>query len=331
MLGGLLAGAFEGFAKGGLDIADDQIKANALEAKSLKDNAENDRRVRYAMQIKLEQEQVEATRDAMSQERAEGRADTTGNDRRFTKFKQDLGQTDLNDSQIRQVFDEYYNQKAVEGGGAQANRYVESGSTREKDVLDSLIKEGGSGNLIKGQRDLYKNTLSAEAKAKDDARRERDQVRKEDRDAARDQLDRDRLLQQDKNYNRRLDIMENRPAGGSGGRSNDPEKNAITRAREERLSLKDDRATVIKALDARLINKDEAKRRMNDIDARDTRLKKIEDGESPAEKPAPVKQDAGKSKPQSTLGSLPSGAKQIGTSGGKPVYQTPDGKKFIGE
>lgn len=28
---------------------------------------------------------------------------------------------------------------------------------------------------------------------------------------------------------------------------------------------------------------------------------------------------------------LPAGARQIGTSGGKPVYQTPDGKKFIGE
>lgn len=30
------------------------------------------------------------------------------------------------------------------------------------------------------------------------------------------------------------------------------------------------------------------------------------------------------------LSTLPAGAKQIGTSGGRPVYQTPDGKKFIG-
>jgi hypothetical protein len=35
--------------------------------------------------------------------------------------------------------------------------------------------------------------------------------------------------------------------------------------------------------------------------------------------------------PTAVIKSLPSGAKQIGTSGGKPVYQTPDGKKFIGE
>lgn len=32
-----------------------------------------------------------------------------------------------------------------------------------------------------------------------------------------------------------------------------------------------------------------------------------------------------------TINKLPEGAKQIGTSGGKPVYQTPDGKRFIGE
>lgn len=34
-------------------------------------------------------------------------------------------------------------------------------------------------------------------------------------------------------------------------------------------------------------------------------------------------------KPAAVLKTLPPGAKQIGTSGGKPVYQTPDGKKFI--
>jgi hypothetical protein len=34
--------------------------------------------------------------------------------------------------------------------------------------------------------------------------------------------------------------------------------------------------------------------------------------------------------PKATVKALPPGAKQIGTSGGKPVYQTPDGKRFIG-
>lgn len=35
--------------------------------------------------------------------------------------------------------------------------------------------------------------------------------------------------------------------------------------------------------------------------------------------------------PSKPLAALPQGAKQIGTSGGKPVYQTPDGKKYIGD
>lgn len=40
--------------------------------------------------------------------------------------------------------------------------------------------------------------------------------------------------------------------------------------------------------------------------------------------------EATRSKPSAdTPAGLPAGARQIGTSGGKPVYQTPDGKKFI--
>lgn len=34
--------------------------------------------------------------------------------------------------------------------------------------------------------------------------------------------------------------------------------------------------------------------------------------------------------PRQSIPTLPTGSKQIGTSGGRPVYQTPDGRKFIG-
>jgi len=44
----------------------------------------------------------------------------------------------------------------------------------------------------------------------------------------------------------------------------------------------------------------------------------------PADPAAPVPAPA-----QPTIKALPPGAKQIGTSGGKPVYQTPDGRRFI--
>lgn len=36
-------------------------------------------------------------------------------------------------------------------------------------------------------------------------------------------------------------------------------------------------------------------------------------------------------KPAAPVSQLPPGSKQIGTSGGKPVYQTPDGQKFLGK
>lgn len=45
---------------------------------------------------------------------------------------------------------------------------------------------------------------------------------------------------------------------------------------------------------------------------------------------APAPQSGNNPKPAATISSLPKGAVQIGTSGGKPVYQTPDGKRFIG-
>ena len=51
-----------------------------------------------------------------------------------------------------------------------------------------------------------------------------------------------------------------------------------------------------------------------------------------AKKSQPTK---GKAIPQKSTGAkldaLPSGAKQIGTSGGRPVFETPDGKRWIGE
>lgn len=46
---------------------------------------------------------------------------------------------------------------------------------------------------------------------------------------------------------------------------------------------------------------------------------------SPSASPAAAPKPAASAVP-----SLPAGAKQIGTSGGKPVYETPDGKRFIG-
>lgn len=47
-----------------------------------------------------------------------------------------------------------------------------------------------------------------------------------------------------------------------------------------------------------------------------------------SESPAPAPKPAASG---TTLKTLPPGARQIGTSGGKPVYETPDGKRFIAQ
>ncbi len=52
------------------------------------------------------------------------------------------------------------------------------------------------------------------------------------------------------------------------------------------------------------------------------------DDDAPAARSAPAPAPAKASAP---ISSLPEGARQIGTSGGKPVYQTPDGRKFIAQ
>lgn len=46
--------------------------------------------------------------------------------------------------------------------------------------------------------------------------------------------------------------------------------------------------------------------------------------------PAPKNKAGGNQNNVAVVNTLPAGSKQIGTSNGKPVYQTPDGKQFIG-
>ena len=54
----------------------------------------------------------------------------------------------------------------------------------------------------------------------------------------------------------------------------------------------------------------------------------LAESQVPAGKPAEATpQSNAKPKP---VAALPKGAKQVGTSGGRPVYETPDGKRFIG-
>lgn len=325
---GLLAGAFDGAARATGEVADSAIKAQDDKRKELASNAEYDRRLQVAMDKKLAQEQIVSKQNALTRESAESTADKVGSDRRFAKFQQDLGQTDLPLEEQRRLFDEFYNNKVTKQG-EDGQRYVERDSVRSKDVLNAVVKGGGSGEAITEARKDMTAQIAAERAADAATLAARREDRKDALADAQAERDRQRLEQGE----RKLDILASRNNGG-GGRADNPEKLEIQKARERRLDIKDQIATTIKKRENGLLSKDEAKTRLAELEAQQIRYDKIIKDSDEPEKPA-VKREAGQSKPaqdkatNKTLSSLPPGAKQVGTSGGKPVYQTPDGKKFI--
>jgi hypothetical protein len=103
-------------------------------------------------------------RDADIYDSAEKAAPGIGQDRRFAKFKTDLGQTDMSEDELRNVFDSQYNQKKV-GDFEGADRYVERYSKEKEDVLNEIRRMGGSSGLINQARDSQKTALTAETAA----------------------------------------------------------------------------------------------------------------------------------------------------------------------
>ena len=152
-----------------------------------------------------------AIKDANIYAEAEKSAVGVGDERRFAKFKKDVGQTDMADADLRKVFDEQYNQRRVgnfEGG----DRYAERYSREKQDVLDEIRRMGGSSGLI--------NQAQATVKATQEAERASDRLA----------FDQNRADRRDAQTERRLDLMEeritsqnktdviraNKPAGGGG-------------------------------------------------------------------------------------------------------------------
>jgi hypothetical protein len=95
-----------------------------------------------------ERKRADEQRDATIYAEAEGAAPGIGDQRRFDKFKADLGpESALTEEQARGVFDRYYNQRQV-GTDESANRYLERYSKQRADVITEIRKRGGSGGLI---------------------------------------------------------------------------------------------------------------------------------------------------------------------------------------
>lgn len=115
----------------------------------------------------------------------------------------------------------------------------------------------------------------------------------------------------------------NKPAGGEGNGSKQERLTTIINSANQTIKSLNDGSRGKTPEE-----KADWKRKMDEAVAlRDSAQKQL--SEALVERESGGKPGAGKSK--SVISELPKGAVQIGTSNGKPVYQTPDGRKFIGK
>lgn len=113
-------------------------------------------------------------------------------------------------------------------------------------------------------------------------------------------------------------LAAKRRAGGDDGEmTNDQLNRAIDSARKELATAEN------LAKDAFGADKDEKRAQAAEVRARLRRLQALQDDRTGGKTPAPASPAA------KTIDALPKGAKVIGTSNGKKVYETPDGKRFI--
>jgi hypothetical protein len=105
-----------------------------------------------------------ALKDAGIYADAEKSAVGVGKSRRFEKFKKDLGRTDATDEELRNVFDEQYDQRKV-GAFEGADRYTERYSKQKEDVLSEIRRMGGSSGLINQAQASVKTAQDTERAA----------------------------------------------------------------------------------------------------------------------------------------------------------------------
>lgn len=185
-----------------------------------------------------------------------------------------------------------------------------------------------------------------------------------DRMDQRDRQESARLEQRDRIADRNADLQERRigaMAARIGGSSKDDKEKAVLAYIEGRRKELADDAANTKALYAAALKDAPSTRRATieaefkpRMDAIDEKRRQVEDdfdalrervglpakrsaAQPPAAAPStapaasPAQAPAAAPKASTPLGKLPEGARQIGTSGGKPVYQTPDGRRFVAQ
>lgn len=188
-MGMLFAGALTGGAQAMGQMADQAIKREDDSLARQQSIMDRRNELLFEMKAKADMAREQERADAEGYVKAYERGRAIGDDRRFSKFREDVRSTGggegMSEDELRGVFNENYNDKVVAG----SDRYYEPESADKRDALQAARSSGASGKVIAGLNEEYRGILGAERQAKQDADRD---ARDERRYA--EQRERDMLL-----------------------------------------------------------------------------------------------------------------------------------------
>lgn len=204
---------------------------------------------------------------------------------------------------------------------------------RVEDEYASAVKIGAHSTVLEAFEKRRKAVLD---EIKEENKDERERRRDEQQGRRLDQQD--RRIEATTNYQTRMADSAEVRARAAETKANQPPAEGRGQTKERLTTMINSANQTIKSLNESSKGKTPEERAAwqqqmdNAVKLRNNAQRNLnkmfeEDGD---EKPAaPAGKPGNNQKPAASVAGLPQGAVQIGTSGGKPVYQTPDGKKFI--
>lgn len=208
------------------DIKDEETDRRATERELAAE-----RRQQALLDAKEAKEIAANEREAKIRVDAEDRAKKVGEDRNFTKFAREVGDTSMSPEELRSTYDQFY-------GDGKETHYLDKYSQSREDVLNELRKGGAKSTTIESAAKDVKEARDAEY-------RQAELTRKEKADKTREEQGERRLDDQA----RRTDaaVMAASRAGSSRGETG--AKEALSYLRETRLDLKDKETNLRKMME----------------------------------------------------------------------------------
>lgn len=168
-------------------------------------------------------------RNAEIYNKAADAAPAAGDERRFQRFKADIGQTDATEDQLRAVFDNQYNQRSVGNFGG-ADRYVDPESANRMDIVNELRKGSAPATMVRSAQDDYKASLLDETNRRKLDAKERDAEENERSNRAREGLRHEQTM-----------AMMSRIGGGGGAKEGESKFTSAINSAQRNLSVTEEK------------------------------------------------------------------------------------------